>query len=321
MPVKGNSRHANINAVKGGNMAFRFFILTVIIGVLLTRGVQADEINPVVGKVGDFVLKQADIDRLINNQPTEAQKKLRDNPEERSNFVRQLLLTIAVANKAKSDGFDRKPEVKEQLSYLTDQFIAQEYMSRVVTANITVPDEDLKKYYKEHQQDFTLPETVKARHIFIEAPKDASEELKKKARAKAEKVLALAKKGEDFPKLARDYSEDADSATKGGELGSISPGKTNSEEFEKALFALKTGEISNIVGTPFGFHIIKVDERKDKKTATFDEAREYIRNRLKVEFEQRKAQQFLDELTKSAGVEVIDAKAPAGKEKDKSGKP
>ncbi len=302
-------------------MAVRLFILTITIVVLSTGGVRAEEINPVAGKVGDFVLREADFDRLINDQPVEAQKKLRDNPEERSNFIRQILLTVAVANKAKGDGFDRKPEVKEQISYLTDQFIAQQYLSKIVIANITVPDDDLKKYYQEHQQDFTLPETVKARHIFIEAPKDASEELKKKAKAKAEKVVALAKNGEDFPRLARDYSEDAESAAKGGELGSISPGKTNSEEFEKALFALKAGEIGNIVQTPFGYHIIKVDERKEKKTATFDEAREYIRKRLKFDFEQRKAQQFLDELTKSAGVEVIDAKAGAEKEKDKSGKP
>ncbi len=302
-------------------MAVRLFILTITIVVLSTGGVRAEEINPVAGKVGDFVLREADFDRLINDQPVEAQKKLRDNPEERSNFIRQILLTVAVANKAKGDGFDRKPEVKEQISYLTDQFIAQQYLSKIVIANITVPDDDLKKYYQEHQQDFTLPETVKARHIFIEAPKDASEELKKKAKAKAEKVVALAKNGEDFPRLARDYSEDAESAAKGGELGSISPGKTNSEEFEKALFALKAGEIGNIVQTPFGYHIIKVDERKEKKTATFDEAREYIRKRLKFDFEQRKSQQFLDELTKSAGVEVIDAKAGAEKEKDKSGKP
>jgi parvulin-like peptidyl-prolyl isomerase len=302
-------------------MIIRLFVLTLAINVILAQGVQAEETNPVVGKVGDFVLREADIDRLMSNQPAEAQKKLRDNPEERSNFIRQILLTIAVANKAKGDGFDRKPEVKEQLSYLADQSIAQQYLNRVVTANITVPDEDLKKYYQEHQQDFILPETVKARHIFIEAPKDASEELKKTARAKAEKILALAKKGEDFSRLARDYSEDAGSAVKGGELGSISPGKTNSDEFEKALFALKAGEIGNIVETPFGYHIIKVDDRKEKKTATFDEAREYIRNRLRFEFEQRKAQQFLDELTKSARVEVIGAKAATEKDKDKSGKP
>jgi peptidyl-prolyl cis-trans isomerase C len=303
-------------------MTVRFFLLLVTIGAFITGGVRAEEAGPVVGKVGDFVLRAADIERLINNQPAEAQKKLRDDPEQRSSFVRQTLLTIAVANKAKGEGFDRKPEVKEQLGYLTDQFIAQEYLSRVVIADITVPDEALRKYYLEHQQDFSLPETVKARHIFIEAPKDAAADLKKKARAKAEKVLKQLKNGGDFAGLAREYSEDADSAAKGGELGSISPGKTNSEEFEKALFALKAGELSDIVETPFGYHIIKVDERKEKRTATLDETREYIRLRLKSEFEQRKAQQFLDELTKSAGVAVIDAKASAAKEKEKgSGKP
>ena len=288
-------------------MAFRVLLVIATVGSLLVGAAFAEEVNPVVGKAGDFVIRQADLERLIASQPPEAQKQLQSE-QARAEFVRQLLLTKAVAARAKKEGFDRKPEVKERLSYVIDQYIGSEYLRRVVTADVTVPDEELNKYYKEHEKEFVVPEKVRVRHIFFAADKDATAEAKEKARGKAEKVLELLRKGGDFAKLAGEYSEDTDSAAKGGELGYLSPGKTNSAEFEKAAFALKSGEVSPIVETPFGYHIIKVDERQEQRTATLDETREYIRNLLKGQLEQKKAQEFLDRLAKDAGLEVFPEK-------------
>jgi len=289
-------------------MVFRIFLFALFIGLLQMTGVQAEELNPVVGRAGDFVLREADLDRLIGSQPPEVQKRFREEPSQRSEFVRQLLLTEAVAAKARSEGFDRRPEVREQVSYLIDQYLAQEYIGKVVAADVTVPEQELKKYYKEHEKDFLLPESVRARHIFIEAAKDAAPAVKSTARSKAEGILTRLRKGEEFSKLATEFSQDADTVAKGGELGWISPGKTNSDEFEKPVFLLKAGETSDIVETPFGFHIIKVDERREKRTATFDETREYILNRLKGESAQKKTQEFLDKLSKDVGLEVVGEK-------------
>ena len=288
-------------------MAFRVLLVIATVGSLLVGAAFAEEVNPVVGKAGDFVIRQADLERLIASQPPEAQKQLQSE-QARAEFVRQLLLTKAVAARAKKEGFDRKPEVKERLSYVIDQYIGSEYLRRVVTADVTVPDEELKKYYNEHEKEFVVPEKIRVRHIFFAADKDATAEAKEKARGKAEKVLELLRKGGDFAKLAGEYSEDTDTAAKGGELGYLSPGKTNSAEFEKAAFALKSGEVSPVVETPFGYHIIKVDERQEQRTATLDETREYIRNLLKGQLEQKKAQVFLDRLAKDAGVEVFPEK-------------
>jgi parvulin-like peptidyl-prolyl isomerase len=289
-------------------MSFRALSLAVIMGVLLTGGALAEELNPVVGKAGDFVLREADLDRLIGNQPPEVQKTLREDPAKRINLVRQILLAEAVAAKARSEGFDRKPEVREQVSYLIDQYLAQEYIGKVVAADLAVPEQELKKYYQEHEKDFLLPEAVKARHIFIDAPKDATPEVKIKARAKAEEVVARLRKGDDFSKLAKEFSQDTETSANGGELGWISPGRTNSEDFEKALFALKAGGTGDIVETPFGLHIIRVDERREKMTATFEETREFILNRLKGELAQKKTQEFLDKLSKDSGLVVVGEK-------------
>ena len=294
-------------------MIVRLIGLTVAILLLQMGNVHAEDLNPVVGKVGEFVLREADLDRLISYQPAEAQKSIQSSSDQRTNFIRQILLTKAIASRARKDGFEKKPETREIVSYLIDQYLAQEYLSKVVVANVTSTDEEMKKYYVEHEKDFLIPEAVKVRHIFISAPKDSTAEVKEKAKAKAEDLLRQIRKGEDFGKIAREYSEDSDSAAKGGDLGYITPGQTNSQEFENAAFALKPGEVSNIVETPFGFYIIRVDERREKRTASFDEVKEYIQAQLKEQNKQKKGQEFLDNLVKESGLEIVGEKSAISK--------
>lgn len=289
-------------------MQARIFILTFCIALQLAGGVHADDFNPAAGKAGEFVLRDADVARLIGYQPPQTQKMLQEDAAQREEFVRQLLLTRLVAEKARAAGFDKRPEVMEKLGYLVDQFLTGEYIGKVVVADVPVPEQELKKYYQEHEKEFLVSESVRARHIYIEVAKDTSPEVKAKAKAKAEEVLARLRKGEEFSTLAKEFSQDAETAVKGGELGWISPGKTNSEEFEEALFALKAGETGGIVETPFGFHILRVDERREKRTATFDETREYILNRLKGELTQKKTQDFIDKLSKDTGLVVYGEK-------------
>lgn len=294
-------------------MTGRNMMLAALLGTLLATGAWAEEVNPVLGKVGDFTLREADVERIISYQSPQLQKQLQDNPQQRAQLVEQLLLKKAVADRARKEGFDRKPEVKEQLSYVINDFLAQQYVTKVVTANVEVTDEAMKAYYKEHEKDFQLPEEAKVRHIFVAVAKDATPEAKAKAREKIEGVLARLQKGEDFAKLAAELSEDSASAAKGGEVGTISPGG-NVEAFEKAAFSLKAGEMSGVVETPYGLHVIRVDERRAPRLASLDEAREYIRKQLRGELEQKKAQEFLERLGKEAGLEVKGEKAPEATE-------
>ena len=276
-------------------------------GALLAVNAVAEEFNPVVGKIGEFVLREADLERLVSHQSPETQKSLAD-PGQRALFVRQILLTKGAAERAKKDGYHRTPEIKEQLSYLVDNYLAQEYIRKTVLAKVTVPDEDIRQYYKEHKDEFLLAPKAEARHIFFELADDIAPEKKLEIRDKAEAILVQILKGEDFDRLARDHSEDAETAAKGGNLGVISPGKTNSREFEGALFSLKKGETSGVVETPFGFHIIRVDEMTEQRTASLEEAQSYIENLLKGQYEQLKAQEFLDMVAKEGGMDVAGEK-------------
>ncbi|HZV81151.1 MAG TPA: peptidylprolyl isomerase, partial [Geobacteraceae bacterium] len=208
------------------------------------------------------------------------------------------------ARQARKEGFDRKPEIKEELSYVVNDFLSREYLTRVVIAGVKVPENEPEKYYKEHEKEFLVPESVKARHIFIQLDAKATPEAQEKARKKADELLQRLKKGEEFAKLAAEASEDGDTSKKGGELGTISAGKTNSQEFEKAALALKSGELSGVVQTPYGLHIIKADEKSEQRTATFAETKEYISNLLQKEYEQKKAQEFVEQTAKDSGLEV-----------------
>ncbi|BEH08701.1 MULTISPECIES: peptidylprolyl isomerase [Geobacter] len=287
---------------------------TLLVGALLVAlaaGVsRAEEINPVVGKAGEFTLREADLDRFIDALPAEAQQQLRKNPEQRSLLAREILQTRAIAMKARKDGFDRKPEVRERLGYFVDDFLAREYLTKVVIAGVKVSDAELRAYYQEHAKDFVMPEQAIVRHIFIGIADAADSQAKTAARSKAEGVLERLKKGEDFAAVAAEASEDTESAKEGGLLGAITPGQTNSEEFEKAVFALKAGEMSGLVESPFGYHIVKVDERKEKRALPFDEVKDALRTKLQEEAEQRKLREFVDEVAKQAELEL-----PAGTEK------
>lgn len=294
-------------------MVIRLVATVVTFGLLLAGTVYAEDLNPVVGKAGDFVLREADLDRLLSNQSPEARKALQESPEQRSNFIRQLLLTKSTASQARKEGFDKKPEVRELLGNLLDLYLAQEYVNKVVIASNIVTDDDVKKYYAEHEKEFQIPAAVKVRHIFISSPKDSAVELKEKAKSKAEALLLKVKKGDDFAAIAREQSEDPDSAPKGGDLGFITEGKTNSLEFEKSVFALKAGETGPLVETPFGYHVIRADERKEARTATLDEAKEYITGMLQEELKKKKTSDFLEKLTRDTGLEVI-VKPAAAKE-------
>jgi peptidyl-prolyl cis-trans isomerase C len=285
-------------------MSVRTVVIATLLAGLAVPPTWGEDFNPIVAKNNAYTLRESDLDRLIASQPPESRKQLEEKPELKVTMARELLMKMAIAARARQEGFDRKPEIREKLGYVVDDFLTREYLDKVVTAGITVPEEALEKYYKEHEKDFVIPRTVKARHIYIQLAANASAEERAQAGKKAEELLQRLKKGEDFAKLAAEASQDEETAKKGGDLGVISPGKTNSEEFEEAALRLKPGELSGIVTTPYGLHIIRADERNEQHPATFAEARGYIVNTLQKEYEQKKARDFVEKMIKESGLEV-----------------
>ncbi len=161
---------------------------------------------------------------------------------------------------------------------------------------VELKEEEIEAYYKRHMNEYRVPARVRARHILIRP--DSSTEDKEKAwqeaRERIEKILERVEKGEDFSELAKRFSQDPGSAQKGGELGWFEEGMMV-KEFEQAAFSLEKGEVSPIVKTQYGFHIIKVDDRKPGKTISLKEARAEIEEKLKRRYAMRLARKRMAE--------------------------
>lgn len=142
---------------------------------------------------------------------------------------------------------------------------------------INIPESQLKAYYQENMDRYKTDKKVKARHILFRLDEDKSSE--EKVRQKALEVLEKARKGEDFEALARAYSEDP-SAEHGGDLGYFSKGQMV-EPLEEAAFELEKGELSDLVKTRFGYHIIKLEDIQEAGVRPFEEVRDEISDRLR----------------------------------------
>lgn len=163
--------------------------------------------------------------------------------------------------------------------------------TQAIRERTEVAAEDVERHYKENQEQYSTPEQVRASHILFKTEgKDEAE-----VRKAAEGVLKRAKSGEDFAKLANRYTEEEIGKTRGGDLDFFGRGQM-AKEFEEAAFALQPGEISDIVKTSFGLHIIKVTERRAASTRALDEVRTQIEDQIKGERAQDEAQRLADEL-------------------------
>jgi len=179
-----------------------------------------------------------------------------------------------------------------------------------VTSDIAVTEDESEQFYEDNRETmFLVPESVKAGHILAMFPwlidgTEETEEGKLEARDKIEIVEGKLKDGENFEELARQYSDDGATAENGGDLGYISEGQMV-EEFEKALFSLDMGEVSDIVETEYGFHIIKAYEMRDEYIQEFEEVKENISAYLLSLYKENKWNDFIYSLIESADIEYL----------------
>jgi peptidyl-prolyl cis-trans isomerase D len=157
-----------------------------------------------------------------------------------------------------------------------------------------VSAEDIQRSYEDNKQQYSTPEQVRASHILLKTEGKDDAAVKKQA----EELLAKVKSGADFAKLATEFSQDDASKIKGGDLDFFGKGQMV-PEFDKAAFSMKPGEISDLVKTQYGYHIIKVTDKKDATTKSIDEVRAQIEDQIKWDRAQNEAQRVADDVAKS----------------------
>jgi peptidyl-prolyl cis-trans isomerase C len=198
---------------------------------------------------------------------------------------------------------DMDMEDKDLRDYTRRDLVITNFVEKTIVPKVKVSEEDARKFYDQNPDKFTRPETVKASHILLGVDPKASADEKKAAREKAEKLRKELAAGADFAALAKANSTDG-SSQQGGDLGYFAKGQMV-PAFENAAFALKPGEISDVVETQFGYHIIKLTEKKTSEKVEFKEAQPRIDEYLKNQKVGAAVASYLEETRKTAKIEML----------------
>jgi peptidyl-prolyl cis-trans isomerase C len=198
----------------------------------------------------------------------------------------------------------RRSMTETDLRHLVRQnLMVQKLIQDLILPRVDVSEEEIRAFYEEHQSDMKKPERVEASHILVKSSPSDSAEKKAEARRRIEEAARRVRSGEDFAVLAKQYSDDG-TASQGGQLGNIQRGQTV-PSFEEAAFRLHAGEVSEVVESPYGYHLIKVTNRTDPAPATLDEAHDTIAQFLKQKKAQDAVEQMVQELRTGARVEML----------------
>ncbi len=191
-----------------------------------------------------------------------------------------------------------KNEIRQQLQ-------AMKVVDTQIGPTVTVTDAEVNDFYTKNPDKFQEPEAVHVAHILIRAPENAEAAAKQKAKAEAASVLAQLRKGGDFAALAKQHSQDPGSAASGGDLGFVPKGQTV-PPFEQAAFALtKPGQLSGVVESPFGFHIIKMIAHRDGRTVPLQEVKPQVGQFLRQQKMQEKTAAYVEQLKGKGKVEIL----------------
>ncbi|CAA0102055.1 putative parvulin-type peptidyl-prolyl cis-trans isomerase [Starkeya nomas] len=260
--------------------------------------------DPVLATVNGAEIRRSDVaaaaEELGPNLPPQLQGPAREE------YVLGFLIDLtAMAQAAEADKLDQTPAFKRELDFIRKRVLMQAALEKATKAAMT--DAALKQTYEEAVKQQKPEEEVRARHILFRADPD-NKEAAAAAEKKAKDVEARLKKGEDFAKLASELTEDPSGKQDGGDLGFFTK-EQMVPEFATAAFAMKPGEVSQPVKTQFGWHVIKLEEKREKPVPTFDEVKPQIE-----QFLAQKAQaDTVQKIREAAKVEKTDAapKVPA----------
>ena len=164
------------------------------------------------------------------------------------------------------------------------------FLRKTAESELNITEADEREYFSANQEAFNIREQVEARHILLDDLE------------KAEEVLEKLNDGRDFAELAREYSTDQSSAVQGGNLGFFERGRMV-PEFEEVAFSLEKGQYSDVVESPFGYHIIEVLDRQDAREVTFEEVRDEVNERMTMELLSNKMSELMERIWEEADID------------------
>ena len=187
---------------------------------------------------------------------------------------------------------------------LRESVYVDEYLLKQKISDPEIPEEDLRDFYDRSPGDYHIAESVKVSHILISVADNATEKDTKKAYKKAVKIRTSILDGNDFAETAIEKSE-CNSASGGGRLKGYIKRGYMPKEFEDAAFTLKVDEISDVVKTKFGYHIIKVSEKIPEGTVPYEDARDFILKYFQMDETKKRLNEHIAKLKEKAEIEIL----------------
>jgi peptidyl-prolyl cis-trans isomerase C len=246
--------------------------------------------SEVVATYGDKKLTLDQFGAEVEKLPPQV-KPLLSAPDRRKQFLENFVLSQLLIEEAKKKGLDKDEEIKNQLEEMKKRLLLQRVFQDL-QKSVTISHAEVKEYWEKHPEEFSTAQ-IRVSHILLD-DEAAAKKLLQQVRAKPD----------SFADLARKFSKDTATAPSGGDLNFFGHGRMV-PEFEKAAFALKNvGDISDVVKTPFGYHIIKLTEKKPGEPRPFDQVKEEIRSKLLQKKQREKVEAYFAELKRKAGVKI-----------------
>lgn len=243
----------------------------------------------VIAKVNNAQITKDDFLREMSRIPDWAKERF-SGKEGKEQFLDELIKRELLYQEAERLGLGKDKEFLEKVEEFKRMTLLSTLLKKEVEDKAVVSDAEIKEYYDKNPQEFKTDQ-VRASHILVEKEDEAKG------------IIERLKKGEDFSKLAESLSKDPGSASKGGDLGFFGRGRMI-PEFEEVAFSLKPGEISQQpLKTRFGYHIIKVTERKEGSLLPLENVKDKINGKLVSEKQRRLFESLIEKLTKEAKIE------------------
>jgi parvulin-like peptidyl-prolyl isomerase len=249
--------------------------------------------DAVVATVGKKTFTMKEVDSKLEQIPP--QYRMTFKGEDKKKFLENIIDRYLLTIEAKRLKIDKISEVEQKVEDLASNILIQELINREINQKIVISDEEAKKYYDANLDEFRIPEKIKARQILIKVDANATPEDTAKKEAKAKELLEKVKSGGNFEAIAKENSDDPRTNAKGGDLGFITKGRM-SAEFDKVASETKAGEIGTLLKDQDGFHIIKVDEKKEGQLQGLDSVKVRITTKLKKDKQKEKVEALLASL-------------------------
>jgi peptidyl-prolyl cis-trans isomerase C len=212
--------------------------------------------------------------------------------QEKMEVVKSVVRRHLILQQKEVAELRKSEKIRKQLKEMEDQLVLAAYLEQHVGRYLTVSDEELQAYYKANLSSFSTLPKVKAKHILL------------RSEGEAKAVLEKLRKGAEFSAMAKQYSIDLPMALEGGSMGTIEKGKTL-PELQQVLFSLKEGEVSDVVKTRFGYHILSVEEIIPISPKPFEEVKGEIKTTLMRQKEAKAFEKMVTEIEKRAEIKIF----------------